>query len=87
MTSTIATIAEPETAVAVALEPEPRCEAMLQCAEQCCQPQPCDRPAAARVSFACRTPTCDRASHVLLLCADCADVAAAGTPPPTRRPL
>ena len=62
-----------------------RCEAMLQCEDKCCDPVRCQRPAAARVSFRCDTPECGRASHVLLLCAPCADQTPATQH--TRRPL
>jgi hypothetical protein len=78
------TITEPVGA-AVTLDPVPRCEALLQCADKCCDPAPCGRPAVARVSFECTTAGCERASHVLLLCASCADQTAATQR--TRRPL
>jgi hypothetical protein len=83
MTDTVAELAN----AAFRVDLEARCEALLQCAEQCCDPMPCEALAVARVSFHCDSPECDRASHVLLLCDDCADQAADCVPPPTRRPL
>jgi hypothetical protein len=49
----------------------PQCQALLQCAEQCCDPQPCERPATTRVSFRCASGQCDHASDLLLLCTVC----------------
>ena len=67
------------------VESGPPCQALLQCEDKCCDPAPCGRPAVARVSFECTTAGCERASHVLLLCASCADQTAATQL--TRRPL
>ncbi len=80
----IDTAAEPVTLTADAHHV--RCEAMLQCVDKCCDPVPCTRAAAARVTFQCGTPGCNHASHVLLLCAVHAE-AAATEPGATRRPL
>jgi hypothetical protein len=60
-----------------------RCEAMLQCVDECCPPVQCTRPATTRVTFPCSTPDCARASHVMVLCGRCADA----EPDTTRRPL
>ncbi len=72
MTNTISEL----TRAANRADLEPNCQALLQCSEQCCDPEPCGQPAVARVSFECTETDCDRASHVLLLCASCADQAA-----------
>lgn len=73
--------------VVVDTDDEARCEALLQCVDQCCDATPCGRPAVARVSFRCDTPGCRRASHVLLMCGSCADQPAATVPSSVRRPL
>jgi hypothetical protein len=65
----------------------PRCQAMLQCAEACCDPVPCARPASARVTFPCSTPGCQCAYRVLLLCTVCAEQVEDAEPGITRRPL
>ncbi len=62
-TTTIETVADLDTAT-----DEPMCEAILQCAEQCCEPFACREPAAARVTFRCASSGCDHAGDLLLLC-------------------
>jgi hypothetical protein len=69
------------------VESGPPCQAMLQCADKCCDPVQCERLAVARVTFHCDTPECDHATLVMLLCAACADEATDCVPAPTRRPL
>ncbi len=61
----------------------PRCEGRWECPERCCPPQPCQYPAGWRVTFACATPACGHAAHVLLLCGICA----AASTDTRRRPL
>lgn len=80
-------VTERESAAAVTDAYTPECQSLLQCAERCCPPVRCTRPAVARVSFACDTTGCEHVSHCLLLCAACAEQAAANTPAPTARPL
>lgn len=65
----------------------PQCEAILQCVERCCDPQRCDRPAVARVSFRCTSSGCDHAGDLLLLCETCTRIADVLGDVLARRPL
>lgn len=65
----------------------PRCQGMLECPERCCDPVPCPRPAAARVSLACRRNGCDHGADLLLMCERCSEHADAIGPVLARRPL
>lgn len=64
-----------------------RCEATRACADDCCPPERCPNPAAARVSFRCRHNGCDHAADLLLLCGPCTEQAADIGPVLARRPL
>lgn len=83
----IVTDREPSPAKDVLDPTPPRCQGMLECAERCCAPMRCPRPATARITFSCLGKGCDRAVVVLLMCTVCADHADTEAPPPTRRPL